>query len=170
MLKLFIQGMQDGEQDFKLTTPIEEAESDFPEFFGLMKLYGKIRKLNNQFMINAIAECEAKMTCDISLEEFIENITCEFLLSVKADNLITDPVNDIDTDSITEIHIYADDKEIDLTDLVIEELAVHLPMKRIAPELRGKEFKDIHPEYSAETDKLNTEDERWSKLKNLKFN
>ena len=64
---------------------------------------------------------------------------------------------------------------IDITEEIREELAVNLPMKRIAPEFEDKEFEEIFTEYTnkknpAIADKVSIIDERWAPLKNLKIN
>ena len=64
-----------------------------------------------------------------------------------------------------EMHIIRDDELfIDLSDEVRQELALSLPMKRIAPEFRDKEWEDIAPEVATEID------DRWKALKGLNLN
>jgi uncharacterized metal-binding protein YceD (DUF177 family) len=72
--------------------------------------------------------------------------------------------------------IAEDEKFIDLTDDIREELIVHLPMKRVSPEFRDKSFEDVFPQYSGSDNKKSKKkkdheiDDRWSALKNIKLN
>jgi hypothetical protein len=46
-------------------------------------------------------------------------------------------------------------------------------MKRVSPNYRNKSFEELHPEYSAQNEDDEPEEEidsRWSALKNIKFN
>ena len=68
-----------------------------------------------------------------------------------------------------------DEKYIDITEDIREEMIVHLPMKRIAPEYRGKNFEDIFPQLTGKKMKKKKNkdqeiDDRWSALKNIKLN
>jgi uncharacterized metal-binding protein YceD (DUF177 family) len=72
-----------------------------------------------------------------------------------------------------EIIIREDDKYFDMTQEVCEQLAVRLPMKRIAPEFAEVEFEDLYPEYSIKKEKevfKDELDERWAPLKKIKLN
>ena len=67
--------------------------------------------------------------------------------------------------------INEDDKYLDLSDEVREQLAVRLPLKRIAPWVADKELDEIYPEIAPNLVKKDSDsDERWAPLKNLKLN
>ena len=108
------------------------------------------------------------------LEEFEEDLSCSFSISLMANNLLaTDSSDKLDSES-TENYIFEDEKFINLTTEIREELIVNLPLKRVAPQYREKPLEDIYPQFAEKKivkTKNNSEfDDRWSTLKNLKFN
>jgi uncharacterized metal-binding protein YceD (DUF177 family) len=173
MIKIEINGMNDGKYDLSIETPVDKMDCVFEEFFGDVKLIGSIKKISNRFSLTAKAEVKAKMICDRSLKEFVENIETDVKLSFIADTkAYLENKGKINEDLDSDILIREDVKYIDITSEVIELLALQIPMKRIAPEFRDKELDEIFPELSGETFKNEKDviDDRWSKLKNLKIN
>ncbi|MGQ9818618.1 MAG: YceD family protein [Candidatus Kapaibacteriales bacterium] len=181
MLKILIKGIKDGEYDINISSPVEEIEGIFPEFFGNVNFMGKLRIIGKRFTVVGKAICNAHLVCDISMEDYTEQIEVEIKSSFLANNELYYSMAGISEElRETEEHIiHEDDKYIDLTDDVRQELALGLPMKRIAPKYRDKSFDDIYPQYSAnkfietkQNKKRKREDidERWSALKKLKFN
>ncbi len=179
MLKILVKGVKDGEYDIDISSPVEEIEGFFPEFFGEVRFRGKLRILGKRYTVEGIAQCEAQLVCDLSLEEFTETISAQISTSFYANNELYYETKDISEDlrQNPEHIIHEDDKYIDISEDVRQELALHLPMKRIAPQFRGKSFEEIYPQYSADakpkkTKKINKDeiDERWNELKKLKFN
>jgi uncharacterized metal-binding protein YceD (DUF177 family) len=173
MIKIEITGMKDGKYDLLIEAPVEKMNCIFEEFFGDVKLTGTIKKISNRFTLSAKAEVKAKMICDRSLKEFVENIESEVKLSFIADTkAYLENKGKINEEIESDILIREDIKYINITSEVIELLALQIPMKRIAPEYRDKELDEIFPELSVETFRNEKEviDDRWSKLKNLKIN
>lgn len=178
MIKIDIQGMSEGKQEISLSFPVDKIDSIAEEFFGIVHINGELRKISNRYTLKLRISGRANLVCDLSLKEYIEDISTDLQLSFIADSNLYDlkHENDLNEDSDDdEILIREETKYLDITDRVIEELLVSLPMKRIAPENRNKELKDIYPEYTAdnesEEEQSNTEiDERWKKLKNIKIN
>jgi len=174
MIKIDIQGIKDGKYDIEISEPVKEVADISELFFGDISVSGKMMKYHNRFAIDCVVSCTAKLICDISVKEFDETIEFAFRNSYIADSEIFFDQKERDLRDNEERAIHEDDKFIDITDEVREELEVHIPMKRIAPELRDKDFEDIHPEYSNKKDstkKKNKEiDDRWGPLKNLKLN
>ena len=167
MLKIPIQGLKDGNSDISLTSDVSEMGVIFPEFFGKITLTGILNKFGKRYIFKGKAVCNAKLICDRSLEEFSEEITATIDVSYLADTevfLLQDPAGD------ENIYIIREDEPfIDLSVEVCEELALNLPMKRIAPQYRDKELKDILPD-RAVTDNDEKIDERWAALKNIHLN
>ena len=174
MIQVFIQGISDGIHDIELKYPVEEVPDLAKEFFGIISIIGKLRKLGKRYTIDFKISCNANLICDISLKEFVEIISSELKLSFISNNeqfqfnknkeLEQKPKNN---DNL-EILIPEDLKNIDITIEVREELELNIPMKKLAPDLVGKEFKDIYPEYtSIDKDKI---DDRWEILKSIKTN
>jgi len=173
MLKILVKGIKDGEYDIDISSPVSEIEGFFPEFFGDVRFRGKLRILGKRYTVEGIAECKAHLVCDLSLEEYTETISVQISSSFYANNELYFSLKGISEElrETPEHIIHEDDKYIDISEDVRQELAIHLPMKRIAPHYRGKSFEDIYPQFSADTPKnaKNKEiDERWSALKKLK--
>ncbi len=175
MLKILVKGIKDGEYDVDISSPVEEIEGFFPEFFGEVRFRGKLRILGKRYTVEGIAECEANLVCDLSLEEYTETISVQISSSFYANNELYFSLKGISEElrETPEHIIHEDDKYIDISEDVRQELAIHLPMKRIAPKYRGKSFEDIYPQFSADAKlkgKTKEVDERWSALKKLKNN
>lgn len=171
MIKVDISGMADGVYEFDIVTPISNVECSFEEFIGDINLAVSVTKLGLRYTTKVSANANAKLICDRSLKEYVELITCEFEIVYKADTRLFLEIGK-HGENDKEIIIREDSKYIDISEEVIEHLALELPMKRLAPEFRDKELEEIFPEISAEYIKKDDSsvDERWSKLKNIKFN
>ena len=171
MFNLFIQGLKDGEHEIESEVPVEEIPEMFSEYFGIVKLKGKLKKIGNRFALFAKAECQAKMVCDITLEDYTETIKVEVNLSFKTEikpEKLELNKNKVDGDCIK---ISPDGKYVDIAEEIREIFAVSLPMKRIAPKYRGKEFSELFPEYDANSveGELGNIDDRWAPLKKKIF-
>lgn len=175
MIKIRIHGIKDGIHDLTEIVPVEEIEGMLPEFFGNVSFTGKMRKIGKRYTITGFAECQVRLICDLSLEEYTDTISSEINVSFIADTemfLLSKGQYD---DPDAERAVHEDDEFFDISNDVREQLAVSLPMKRIAPQYRDKSFADLHPEFSAEIAENIKEDEeqideRWSALKKLKLN
>ncbi len=169
MLRIFIQGLRDGIYEIDAECDVSEIDGMFDEFIEKVKVSGTMRILGFRFALELTATCKAKMLCDISLEEFIEPISAELKLSYIADEELYRFGQDSDIAKAESRVIHPDDKYIDISEEVREELTVNLPMKRISPEYRDKDIKEIYPEYTAEQN-IKIEDDKWAELKKIKFN
>lgn len=165
MIKINIHGMKDGEYEINLNTDISKIDCYFDEFFGSINVKGIIKKIGNRYTIVAKSSAMAHLVCDRSLENYTEQIISDINLSYIADTQAVLENSASRNDS--ELLIREDAQFIDITNEVIELLALNLPMKRIAPEYRNKEITDIFPELSSSR---NATDETWAKLKDFKIN
>lgn len=165
MIKINIHGMKDGEYEINLNTDISKIDCHFDEFFGTINVKGIIKKIGNRYTIVAHSSAMANLVCDRSLENYTEQIISDINLSYIADTqaVLENSANRNDS----ELFIREDAQFIDITNEVIELLALNLPMKRIAPKYRNKEITDIFPELS---NSKNATDETWAKLKDFKIN
>lgn len=163
MFKVLVKGLKDGTYNIDLEQDVSTVPDMFPEYFGLIRLNGKLTILGKRISFNGKAECDAKLICDISLNEYIEIITVDVFSSYIADNVLFNENQDQDRD---EKIISEDEKEVDLTDIIREEFAVSLPLKRVSPEFRDKEFEEIYPEFSAGKTEI-ADDDRWAVLKKI---
>ena len=169
MIDIFIQGMNDGQSDVDLNFPVSSVPELNKEFFGDIHIEGILRKLGNRYSLEVDVSCKAKLICDRSLEEYEDEITGKLKLSFISDATLL-KMNDNKV-SDEEIIISSDDKNIDITNEVKEILIINIPMKRIAPQYRRKDFEELFPQYASKTIKDDDIiDERWEVLKNLKIN
>lgn len=179
MLRIFIQGMKDGRHEVSITSPVSDAESIYPEFTGEISVVGTLTKIGDRITVQATASAHAKLVCDYSLQEYIEAIEAPISTSYLLDSELYSMRDNDNNDDAYEVHVMrSDEKNLDITEEVAQELSVRLPLKRIAPEFRNKEIGDIvHDEHLLRDGKTegsgdvgDSTDERWAALKNIKFN
>ncbi|MGA2296097.1 MAG: hypothetical protein ABSG15_00935, partial [FCB group bacterium] len=101
MIRIFIQGIKDGEHDIEFSVPVEEVPEMFPEFCGQIRIKGKLRKSNKRYTLVGIVECTANLICDISLKEFTENITGDFEIAFLADTNLLKNMKASNSDDIS---------------------------------------------------------------------
>ncbi len=173
MVKLHIQGLSDGAYDIEEKAASKSIPGISNEFFGDIILTGKLQKIGSRYTFRGAARCMAKLICDRSLKEFEEEISAHIEISAIAHARLTDLTDETDSDDNKIIS--EEDKHIDITRDVREELTVNLPMKRVSPEYADKEFEESFPEYSARYSKRIKKnkgeiDERWEALKKINLN
>jgi uncharacterized metal-binding protein YceD (DUF177 family) len=171
MLNISIKGLSDGKHPIELSTDAAEVADMFAEFTGEITVQGEVQKLGKRYILTGTALCEARLVCDMSGEEFTERITAPLSLNYVANtNLFLEQMDD--SDPVQPYYIREDDVMIDITEEVRQELALSLPLKRIAPQYRDKDFSVLHPEYDAESSNTTSSkemDPRWAALKNINF-
>lgn len=171
MLKIFIQGLKDGQYEIDQSVPADSLPQLSEEFFGDVSFKGSLRIFGRRYFIKGTVSCNARLECDISLTEYIENIAVDIELSFLADSILAKKQASEDIDEGSTIAINDDDKHIDITVEAVELLTVNLPMKRVAPKFRDKSFDEIYPQYSAEINDQKMEDQiiesPWNILKSL---
>ncbi len=190
MILIAIQGMSGGSRDIELEFPVDNIDNILPEFFGNIALKGTLRRLNDRFAFNGKASCMARLVCDRSLKEFDMLIEAAISISLLRENDLNkiDDLNKIgkndkigknsDEAEFEANIIKYDDKQIDITDEVIQGLAVAIPMKKISPEYEDVDFNEIllgktgrKPEDITTIDDNNINiDDRWSELRKIKTN
>lgn len=171
MITVHIQGLQDGQVPIDITVPASSINAHAPEFVNDIRVHGTMTKVGRRYAVAAHVDATARLICDRSLEPFDEPIAVRIDLDFEVDTqramgrTSDDPWDDDDI-----IPIREDDKEIDLTDQVRQELVVHLPMRRVAPKYRDKDIEDIYPELADRTsdDDVAPPDDTWAALRNLK--
>lgn len=168
MLKLRIHGIKDGESGFAIEEDSKKI-TDLPnEFFGIISVEGKLTKIGKRYTVVGSARCQAKFVCDLSLEEYDEEIIANFDYSYTVNNELYHMLKekgDLENEN-GEIIIHEDDQYIDLSEELRQELILNIPMKKVAPMYRNKNLKDIYPDFNVEDEEI---DPRWSELKKLKF-
>ncbi len=172
MLKVSIKGLKDGLHGFEARADSTSIDGMFPEFIGEVVVRGNVRKVGMRFIVEGHASCEAQLECDVSGETFQQTIETDISIPYVADTNMFHLHRD-DVDPEPPYYLHEDASEIDLTNEVREELAVHLPMKRVAPQYRDQDLSALYPDVNGEPDGGDDGEEpidkRWEALKNVKF-
>lgn len=161
MLKLAIRNIEAGESKFDIESPAHNIENFAPEFRGMVHVKGVINRNGSRYIVQGTASATAHLVCDLSLEEFVEQVEAPISLIVIAG------AESKPDDAFMAIR--EDDKYIDITEEVRQELAVHLPMRAISPKYREMTFEELRPEISVGSAE-NGAGDTWAALRNIKFN
>lgn len=173
MLNIPIQGMRDGLHAVELECRAEDLQSAFEEFVGTVHVRGEIRKAGRRMHLDAVASCMTRLMCDYTTKEFDEEVRasfhCDFLLSTELFNAKKDGEEATDDETVP---VHEDEKSIDITDIVQQELVISLPLKRISPEARERALEElVDARFLADSDQAHDDraenDDRWSALKKL---
>lgn len=169
MLRFRIHGIKDGKHEIELQADVSKILEMPEEYFGIVKVKGIITKIGKRITYIGTVSCSAKLICDISTEEFIEEISSEFEFSFLANNdlyYLNKSKGTFETES-GEVIINEDEQEIDISEQIRQELMLNLPMKRISPEYRDKSIEDLFPEFMDTNPENKVIDERWKGLEGL---
>ena len=167
MILLQIQGMQDGRAPFDITVPASDIP-DFPaEFASDVRVVGTVARNGRRFTVNCDVSTTARLTCDRSLEEYDEPMSVELSLIYVIDNeaAIRREPDEVDDDG--PIPLREDAKVIDISDEVRQELAVHLPMRRVAPQYRDKDITEIFGDLDKAENHDVENDDTWAALRGI---
>ncbi|MCS6966353.1 MAG: DUF177 domain-containing protein [Candidatus Kapabacteria bacterium] len=165
LLSIRIQGLRDGQYDVFLTAPAESVANMASEFFGEITLVGTLEKLGRRYTFVGVARCQARLVCDRTLEEYTEWIETPIEVAYLADTELYLLRQGEQRDRTYELQVIRDDDtHIDFSEEIRQELTVHLPMKRIAPQYREIPFEQLYPQYAAAPE---SKDERWAPLRRL---
>jgi uncharacterized metal-binding protein YceD (DUF177 family) len=171
MLLIRVHGIKDGKIDLELECDASEIENMSEEFFGKVNVHATFTKVGKRYTLVGNATCSARLICDLSLEEYDEVINSEisytFIANTSSYNLRKES-GDFETES-GEIIVHEDDQFIDISDLIRQDLLLNLPLKRVAPNYRDKNFEDLHPELSCKNIQDNEIAQQWMDLKKIKF-
>jgi len=169
MVTIFIQGLQDGTHAVSLQEEVSAIEDLFPEYIGTISIEGTLKKLGNRYTISLHCSATADLVCDRSGEQFSESIETPIVATFLADSTILRSKAEEVTSDAT-IVIRDEDKSLDITQLLRDELGVALPLKRVSPKYKEKEFEELYPHLIAkEQPKSDTDiDDRWAVLQSLK--
>lgn len=174
MLKIQIKGLSDGTSSVELSEQTENIEGLFPEFFGEVTFSGTLQKVGNRFLVDGWLASAARLRCDVSTEMFNEQIRAKLAVHYVADTDLYH-LHKNDVDPVQPYYIHEDESHLDITEEVRQELALNLPMKRIAPSYRDRKLEELYPFLNAaendDSEQQGAEpvDERWAALKNITF-
>lgn len=158
MFLINIKGLGNGKHKIELNP--QRLENDkFPEISNDIIISGSLDILDERIIFNGKVKTELNLVCDLSLENYNETIDFDFKINVVQSSNESD-INDLN--SIT----MKDENSFDITDYILQEIAVRIPMKKVSPKHKNKNINDIYPELNKET----TPNNNWEKLKNLKLN
>jgi uncharacterized metal-binding protein YceD (DUF177 family) len=168
MFRIPLAGLTDGTHSIQLSTPVTEIPFMAPEFIGVATFEGSLVRNGSRILLRGTAHGDAQLFCDRSLEDFIEPIDVEYQRTVVVDTARTarEDAND-DDDESQPLVVREDDRYIDITDDIRQELMVHLPMRRIAPQYRDAELEDVFPQLQQREEDAPV-DERWAQLQQLR--
>ncbi|SIT95885.1 Uncharacterized ACR, COG1399 [Epilithonimonas bovis DSM 19482] len=164
-------GLKTGKHDFKFEINQEffdlfETEREFfnPEI-NIDVLLDKHTTFL-EFYINVSGTVQ--LICDISNDEFSENISNDLKVLVK----FGEEYDDSNEDIITIPH---KDSEFNIANLIYEAVVLSIPMKKLAPSVRDNdEYQKLLDQYSPQITEEDEEeqsiDPRWAALKKLKDN
>lgn len=164
-LAIRIQGLRDGHYEITLTAPATSIADMAAEFFGEILLVGTLEKVGRRYTFTGLARCQAQLVCDRTLEPYTEWIEAPIDVAYLADTDLYLLRQGERSDRAYELQVIReDDTHIDLAEEVRQELAVHLPMKRVAPPYREIPFEQLYPQYAATPA---GDDDRWAPLREL---
>lgn len=168
-MELSIKGLPDGRHEVELEADVMTMPAICSEFIGTVRVTGFVQKIGKRYIVTGQAECKARLICDRSGEEFEEHIIAPLQLNYVANTHLYLEQQDREEPE-QPYYIREDATKIPIADEVRQELAVNLPLKRIAPAYRDKNLGDLYPDLDADVSpSTNEPDERWAALKNISF-
>lgn len=160
-----IRWLTDGRRNFELKLPANAIPDVVSEYVGDVVINGQVVRIGQRYHVSMDVSGTARLICDRSLEEFDEQIQVhldvEFVVDAEMASQQAGELVDPE-----DVHgIMPDVTELDVTDEVRQELALALPMRRVAPQYRDIELDELFPLAREASDAV---DERWAALKKLK--
>ena len=163
MIKLRVLGIEKGEyqQDWFLDGS-EFFDGEY-KFDGEIEVNTKVYYDGSKYKLSFDFYGELESVCDISGEDFLEEVEGEYEVYFKINSTGIQFVNQEDENLFD-----LDDNIIEIDDLIRQEIILAIPLKKVSPKYKDKEFSDLHPELTKSDTKA--ENPAFSKLKNLNFN
>jgi uncharacterized metal-binding protein YceD (DUF177 family) len=164
-LQISIEGLRRGSRTFELTVEARQISGLVEEYNGMVHVEGTIHRIGDRLHVDVEIDAIADLVCDLSLEQYEEDIRSELTVEYQFDNDLASE-QDASPDEDWKVKgLFEHARTIDLEDDIRQELTLALPMKRIAPRHRDQSIEDLHPDlHSGES----PSDERWDALKKLK--
>lgn len=164
-ISLSLIGINDGVHPFEMQVDAREINNLGEEFQGGVSVSGALQRSGRRVHIDATVSANAHLTCDLSLEDYVELFSPKLSLEYRLDNELaaTQAGIDVEPDEIRGLR--EDQHYLDITDDVRQELMLAVPMKRVAPQYRDKDIVELHPELLDEPEP--PADDRWAALRNL---
>jgi uncharacterized metal-binding protein YceD (DUF177 family) len=162
---VLLRGLEDGRANFDEAIEASQIAGVVSEFQGVIHVEGSVEKIGRRYHVTLSVETVAKLICDRSLEEFDEPISFEIQLEYIVDSELAASQHGTLPERDEVRGIMPDALAIDVTEDVRQELALALPMKRVAPKYRNAELDEIFPDVGP---KSGESEDRWQALKKLK--
>ena len=163
-------GLKTGKHDFKFEINQEffdlfETEQEF--FNPEISVDVRLDKHTTFFFFFINVSGTVQLICDISTDEFSENIMNDLKILVKFGEEYDDSNEDI-------ITIPQKDSDFNIANLIYETVVLSIPMKKVAPSVRDNdEYEKLLEKYSPkpiEEEEEQSTDPRWEALKKLRNN
>lgn len=165
LIKIRIIGLEKGEHTAETFIGGEELFEKKYEFHDDIEIDSKLIVTDNRYRLKLDYFGQVKLTCDISAEEYLEDIEGSYELHFKIESEGIKFTGEDDSDRVSLIGNY-----LDVSELIKQEMILGIPLKRVSPKYRDKEFSQIHPELTDEAKEEEKENPAFSKLKKLNFN
>ena len=151
MLFVDIVGLKNGKHRFEIHSDVGK-DYETKELVNPVSVSGQLIVHSDNIFLNGIASTDMKLKCDLSLEDYIENIKAEIKINIikRQDSMKVESNNE---ESDNTILISDEQQKVDISEIVAQELLVKIPMKKVAPQHRGKRIEDIHPSVNRNDDK-----------------
>lgn len=162
MVKIRIIGIEEGQHRNSFVIQADKLFGEQSEFIDEIEIETITKFMGGTIKVSIEYFAEAKLICDRSGEEFIEDIEGSYELIFEFHAGVPEAV-DVEDRERTEI----EGNGLVIDELLRQELKLAIPLKKISPKFKDVDFDEIHPELSKEKDKENP---TWNKLKNLNFN
>ena len=138
-----IKGLQDGTRAFEDTVPAKAIAGIVSEIDGEVHIAGQVTRIGRRFRVKVSISAVAHLICDRSLEDYDEPITTEAAYEFILDSELAHEQAGELLDPEVVRGLNADATEINITEDVRQEIALAIPMKRVAPKYRTVELDEI---------------------------
>lgn len=159
MLQINIAGLEAGNHHMVLE-PSAEALDLSAETFRDLRVHAHLFSQPNRILVAFTAEADAALTCDRTLEPFVQPVRGDYSVLFAAPGTATDAE---EHEEVREL--LPTDQEIDITDAVRDTLLLAVPQRKIAP---GAEDEEIQTAFGAPSGDETLADPRWAALRALK--
>ncbi len=159
MLQINVAGLEAGAHRMVLEPSAEDLDLT-AETFSSIRVDTHLFAQPNRILVAFTALADAALTCDRTLEPFVQPIEGEYSLLFAAPGTVTDAEEHDDVRDL-----FPTDQEIDITDAVRDTLLLAVPQRKIAP---GAEDEEIQTAFGAPSGNEDVADPRWAALRALK--
>jgi len=151
MLFVDIVGLKNGRHHFEIKSEIDKKLKT-KEIVNPIEVTGELIVHGDNIYIDGKASTDMRLKCDLSLEDYSEYIETDIKITLsKRQDSVDFASTESDEDNI--IYISDEQKKVDISEIVVQELLVKIPMKKVAPQYRDKKIEDIHPSVNKDIDK-----------------